>query len=86
MSCTASGEGLVPGLAWAEGVAEADETGIEARRARGIIAIHIQISTAVRDAQACSHTRRLFTQNPKTAGILADPLCHRFTLAFLLLF
>jgi hypothetical protein len=27
MSCTASGEGLVPGLAWAEGVAE---TGIEA--------------------------------------------------------
>jgi hypothetical protein len=32
MSCTASGEGLVPGLAWAEGVADADETGIEARR------------------------------------------------------
>jgi hypothetical protein len=27
----------VPGLAWAEGVAEAAETGIEARRARGVI-------------------------------------------------
>ena len=35
MSCTASGEGLVPGLAWAEGVAEADETGISDGRLEG---------------------------------------------------
>jgi hypothetical protein len=31
MSCTASGEGLVPGLAWAEGVVEADVTDIVAK-------------------------------------------------------
>jgi hypothetical protein len=33
MSCTASGEGLVPGLAWAEGVAEADIDEAEQRQA-----------------------------------------------------
>jgi hypothetical protein len=39
MSCTASGEGLVPGLAWAEGVAEAGTLAVLYRLIGFVIAV-----------------------------------------------